>query len=93
MKVFGVIAKIIAALAAVAGVVYLVATYGDKIVAWAKGLLSKCPCCCGDEECCCGDEECCCEEAAEEKCCCCEEAAEEAPAADEVQAEDSEFVN
>ena len=83
MKVFGVIAKIIAALAAVAGVVYLVATYGDKIVAWAKGLLSKCPCCCGDEECCCGDEE----------CCCCEEAAEEAPAADEVQAEDSEFVN
>lgn len=37
--------KILAALAAVVGVVYVVATYGDKIVAWAKNLLASCPCC------------------------------------------------
>ena len=37
--------KILAALAAIAGVVYVIATYGDKIVAWAKNLLASCPCC------------------------------------------------
>ena len=37
--------KILAALAAIVGVVYVVATYGDKIVAWAKNLLASCPCC------------------------------------------------
>lgn len=40
--------KVITALAAVAGAVYVVATYGDEIVAWAKRLLAslpKCPCC------------------------------------------------
>ena len=37
--------KILAALAAVVGIVYVVATYGDKIVAWAKNLLASCPCC------------------------------------------------
>lgn len=37
--------KILTALAAVAGIVYAVATYGDKIVAWAKRLLNNCPCC------------------------------------------------
>ena len=68
MKIFATIMKIVAALAAIAGVVYVVATYGDKIVAWAKGLLGKCSCCC--------EEECCCEEAAEE-------AAEEAVEAEE----------
>ena len=45
MKTFSVIAKVVAALAAVAGIVYVVATYGDKIVAWAKKLLGKCCCC------------------------------------------------
>ena len=40
MKVFNTIAKIVAALAAVAGAVYVVATYGDQIVAWAKKLCS-----------------------------------------------------
>lgn len=48
MKVFNAIVKILAALAAVAGAVYVVATYGEQIVAWAKKLLSsmpKCPCC------------------------------------------------
>ena len=47
MKVLGNVLKILAALAAIAGVVYVVATYGDKIVAWAKKLLNKtcCDCC------------------------------------------------
>lgn len=48
MKVFNIIAKIVVALAAVAGVVYVVATYGEQIVAWAKKVLAslpKCPCC------------------------------------------------
>lgn len=95
MKIFSNVMKILAALATIAGVVYLIATYGDKIVAWAKKLLN-CSCCCGEEECCCGDdcccdeEDCCCEGECE---CCCEEApAEEAaveePAAEEAPAEE-----
>ena len=67
-NVVGTIFKILAALAAIVGVVYVAATYGDKIVAWAKKLLNKFRCndfvCCCDEDCCCGDEDCCCEEAA-----------------------------
>ena len=77
MKITATITKILAAIAAIAGAIYLIATYGDKIVAWAKKMLN-CSCCC-DEECCC-DGECCCEEG-EECCCDCEEApAEEAAA-------------
>ena len=60
MKVFGTIMKIVVALAAVAGAVYLAATYGDKIVAWAKKILGSCKCCC-DGECEC-DCDCCCDE-------------------------------
>lgn len=48
MKALNTIIKILAALAAVAGAVYIVATYGEQIVAWAKKALSalpKCPCC------------------------------------------------
>ncbi len=45
MKTFGVIVKVMLALAAIAGVVYVLATYGDKIVAWAKQLLCTCKCC------------------------------------------------
>ena len=40
--------KLLSALAAVAGVVYIIATYGEQITAWAKKLLSnlpKRPCC------------------------------------------------
>lgn len=48
MKTINVIVKIVAALAAVAGIVYIIATYGDKIVAWAKNLLGCAPC---DGEC------------------------------------------
>ena len=36
--------KKLTALAAVAGVVFVIATFGDKIVAWAKKLLGKCEC-------------------------------------------------
>ena len=40
--------KLLSALAAVAGVVYIIATYGEQITAWAKKTLAslpKCPCC------------------------------------------------
>ena len=60
MKTGKLIAKILVALAAVAGVVFVVATYGEQIVAWCKKLLetckSKCKCCC-DGECQCETEE------------------------------------
>ena len=42
------IIKILTALAAVAGAIYLIATYGEKIVAWAKKMwnaMPKCPNC------------------------------------------------
>ena len=38
--------KILTALAAVIGAAYVIATYGDKIVAWSKQLISKIPCRC-----------------------------------------------
>ena len=78
MKLAKLIAKIVVALAAIAGAVYVIATYGNQIVAWCKKVLASLPslpyCDCGDE-CCCG-KDCCCEEAAEEAA---EEATEEAP--------------
>ncbi len=39
------IAKILTALAAIAGVVYIVATYGEQMVAWAKKILNAMPKC------------------------------------------------
>lgn len=48
MKCLNTILKILAALAAVAGAIYIVATYGEQIVAWAKKLwnrLPQCPSC------------------------------------------------
>ena len=42
------IMKILTALAAIAGVIYIVATYGEQIVAWCKKTLAslpKCPSC------------------------------------------------
>lgn len=59
MKAFKVIAKIVVALAAIAGIVYVVATYGDRIVAWARKLLNRYTCCCDCE---CDCDECDCEE-------------------------------
>ena len=105
MKTFSVIAKVVAALAAVAGIVYVVATYGDKIVAWAKKLMSccdyckDCDCNCDGEctcedDCACCDCECECDDDCQCKCQCeCEEADEEveAPAADEVVAAEADF--
>ncbi len=47
------IIKILTALATIAGAVYIIATYGEQIVAWAKKLLDampKCPCCDKDED-------------------------------------------
>ena len=43
MKPFETVLKVLAALAAVAGLVFVIAAYGDKIVAWAKKLMAKCP--------------------------------------------------
>ena len=45
MKPINTIVKILTALAAVAGAVYIIATYGEKIVAWAKKLWSAMPQC------------------------------------------------
>ena len=59
MKALKVIAKIVVALAAIAGIVYVVATYGDRIVAWARKLLNRCTCCCDCE---CDCDECDCED-------------------------------
>ena len=69
MKIAKLIAKIVVALAAIAGAVYVIATYGNQIVAWCKKVLASLPCC--KEDCCCDgececDEECCCGE----ECCC-----------------------
>lgn len=44
MKTLGAIIKVLTALATVAGAIYIIATYGDKIVAWAKEMMAKCPC-------------------------------------------------
>lgn len=76
MKTVNTIVKILAALAAITGVVYVIATYGDKIVAWAKNLLVSCPCKCDAEDC--ADCEC-------ENECPCQEPVEETPAEDPVE--------
>ena len=89
MKVFNTIVKIVVALAAVAGAIYVAATYGDKIVAWAKKLLSAAPCNCDcDCDCDC-DGECTCDCTDEPVA---EETVEEAPAAEEVAEESAEEV-
>lgn len=68
--------KILTALAAVVGAVYVIATYGDKIVQWAKNLLASCPC--SKAEC----------EVVEEDFVTEEAPAEEAPAAEEAPVEE-----
>ena len=54
MKTFTTILKVLAILAAIVGVVYVAATYGERIVAWAKNLLEtlrvKINCCCNCDE-------------------------------------------
>ncbi len=41
MKIFAVIAKVLAALATVIGAIYLLATYGEQIVAWCKKIWER----------------------------------------------------
>ena len=96
MKIFKVVAKIVVALAAAAGIVYVIATYGNRIVAWARNLLNSCKCSCGcgcdcdcDEcDCECNCDECECECDCDCECECCEEAPAEEPA---VVAEQADF--
>ena len=51
MKAVKIIVKILVALAAIAGVVYVIATYGNQIVAWCKKVLASLPCCKDKETC------------------------------------------
>ncbi len=89
MKIVGTLLKIVAALAALAGVIYVIATYGDKIVAWAKKMLGMCPCICDAdcEDCPCEDDcdDCTCDCYCDEGCCCSCDACEEAEEAEEIE--------
>lgn len=87
MKAANIIIKIVVALAAVAGAVYLAATYGEKIVAWAKKMLGSCPCCKKADE---ADVVEAAEEAVEEAPA--EEAAEEAPVEEAAEPAEGEVV-
>ena len=91
MKIFSTIVKIAAALAAVIGAISVVANYGDKIVAWAKGIYAKLSDCCCDCECDDCDCDCECDDCDCDCECCCEaeDAAEEA--AEDVVAADADF--
>ncbi len=44
MKAINTFLKVLTVLASIAGVLYVIAVYGDKIVAWVKKLLGHCPC-------------------------------------------------
>lgn len=81
MKTLNAIVKVLAVLAAVAGAIYVIAAYGDKIVAWAKRVIGCCPWDEGMEE-----EEAPAEEAPVAETPAAEAPAEEAPAAEEVPA-------
>lgn len=95
MKALNVIVKIVVALAAIAGLVYVAATYGDRIVAWAKKMLGSCPCCCDcdcDEcDCDCECDECDCETSCDCGCTCEAEAPVEEAPAEEAVAEQADF--
>ena len=51
MKNFALIAKILTAIAAIIGFAYIIATYGEQIIEWAKKLLKSCPCKCTCDDC------------------------------------------
>ena len=76
------IVKILTALATIAGAVYIIATYGEQIVAWCKQIWSKMPKCPACEEAEIVEEYA--EETAPEA-----EAAVEEPVAEEVPVEDA----
>lgn len=84
MNCFKTVMKILTALAAIAGIVYIIATYGDKIVAWAKKLLESCPCKCKMDDCSVCDCNCECDCDCGCQCECSEAAEEAAPAEEEV---------
>lgn len=50
MKTTKLIANILVTLAAIAGAVYVIATYGEQIAAWCKKILASLPCCNNDVE-------------------------------------------
>lgn len=50
MKTTKFIANLLVTLAAIAGAVYVIATYGEQIAAWCKKILASLPCCCNDVE-------------------------------------------
>lgn len=78
MKTLNAVLKVLTALATVAGAIYIVATYGEQIVAWAKKTLACLPKCPGCEKAETAEEVPAGETPAEEV-----PAAEEAPAAEE----------
>lgn len=82
MNCFKTVLKILTALAAIAGIIYIIATYGDKIVAWAKKMLENCPCKCKMDDCAC-ECDCDCDCKCNCECGCEEAAAEEAAPAEE----------
>lgn len=41
MKAFWTVVKILAVLAAIAGIIYVIAAYGDRMVSWAKRVLNR----------------------------------------------------
>ena len=41
MKVFSTVVKVVVAIAAVAGVIYIAAAYGERIVAWCRRMLGR----------------------------------------------------
>ena len=82
MKIAAVIAKILAALATVVGAIYLLATYGEQIVAWCKKTLESLPKCPKCEEA---------EDADIEVEITVEEPAEEVPAEEAPAAEEADF--
>lgn len=83
MKIANTIIKILTALATIAGIVYIVATYGEQIVAWCKKTLEKMPKCpkCEEAE----------EDAEIEVEITVEEPAEEAPVEEAPAAEEADF--
>lgn len=97
MKTTKFIANVLVTLAAIAGAVYVIATYGEQIAAWCKKLLANLPCCCNDVEVVVEAEEAAAEATAEEVA---EEAAEEAPVEEaaeekpeEATADEADFAN
>lgn len=81
--------KVLAALAAIAGAIYVIATYGEQIVAWCKKVMAMLPKC----DCECECEDCNCEEPCDDCKCACDAApAEESPAEEAAPEEPAEEV-